>query len=426
MANMINETSNMSGCEENIIDIESDVSTITSNIVSDSETKYKRNYVNMSDLKSDSLLNKKTRKSNILELISEQRTGNKPNYVFNSNMAALKNSRLKSTNCLNTVHPELHVSDCEYIRSGQDGRSILGVWKGDQYDTILYKLILNLSPRESSVEDDTPSFIKSIKHMGPFFSRTDIKDICDTNYRNMNHVLYVGSYSNEDFITHSSVVLCSFINSSAIAGRQFVSLKELLSCCGSFNGDVYATGSEEGVIIYQDQEAIFHNHSMGRINSLEFNSSGNILYCGVNNVGIIIIDRRVPQMENCIVQDRKYSSGILEIKLFSNENSMIVSDTDGNLRQIDLRKRETVFSYSGHVGATKKIPFSLNEQADLLCATGTDKLTRLWSLRTGSHMCTVEPQIKSTKVHSCLIADECRWSVAIFQKNKVFIMEPDN
>ncbi|GBM57476.1 hypothetical protein AVEN_104542-1 [Araneus ventricosus] len=427
MPNMINEILITCGREENVVDIESDASTMTGNTVSGTGTKRKRNYViKMSDLKSSSSLNKKTWKSNILELISEHRSGNKPNSVFNSNMIALKTNRLKSTNFFSTVHPEVHVSDCEYIRTGQDGRCILGVWKGDQYDAILYKLDLNLSPRGSSVEDDTPSFLKSIEHIGPFFSKSDIKDICDTNCNNQKYVLYVGSYYNEDFIKQSSAVLCSFTNSSATTGKQYISLRELLCCCGSQNGDVFATGSEEGVFIYQDQEFIFHNQYIGKVNSVEFNSTGNILYCGINNSGITIFDRREAPWKNSTIQIMNYSSGISETKLFSNGNNMVVSGFDGSLSQIDLRKRETVLSYPGHAGANKKIPFSFSEHADLLCATGTDKLTRLWSLRTGSHLCTIEPQIKTKKVHSCLIVDEYRWLVAIFQKNRMYIMESES
>ncbi|CAL1292115.1 unnamed protein product [Larinioides sclopetarius] len=425
MANMINEILITCGWEENYIDIESDASTMTCNTMPGTGTKRKRNYViKMSDLKSNNLLNKKSRKSNVLELVSEQRNGNKPNSVFNSNIIALKTNKLKSTNFFTTVHPEVHVSDCEYIRSGQDGRCILGVWKGDAYDSILYKLALNLSPRGSSVEDDTPNFLKSIEHIGPFFSRSDIKDMCETNCNNQKYELYVGS-DNENFMKRSSAVLCSFTN-SATTGRQYISLRELLCCCGSQAGDVFATGSEKGVFIYQDQEFIFHNQYIGRVNSVEFNSIGNILYCGINNSGITIFDRREAPWKNSKIEIMNYSSGISETKLLSNENNMVVSGFDGSLSQIDLRKRETILSYPGHAGADKKIPFSFSEHVDLLCATGSDKLTRLWSLRTGSHLCTIEPQIKTKKVHSCLIVDEYRWLVAIFQKNRMCIMESDN
>lgn len=88
-------------------------------------------------------------------------------------------------------------------------------------------------------------------------------------------------------------------------------------------------------------------------------------------------------------------------------------------------------------------PITVREMADLLCVTGVDNITRLWSCATGELLHNIKPcnaggqnhhqwyakdfaysPRNARETHSVLFSSGLRWGVGIFQKEKIYVIVP--
>lgn len=85
---------------------------------------------------------------------------------------------------------------------------------------------------------------------------------------------------------------------------------------------------------------------------------------------------------------------------------------------MDLRMKRPVFQYPGYSNKQERRPLSVDDGLDLLCATGDDNVSRIWSLQSGDLLKTIYPfDEKRTNSHACLIASQRRWFLAVVQAN---------
>ncbi|PRD19878.1 UNVERIFIED_CONTAM: hypothetical protein NCL1_56151 [Trichonephila clavipes] len=362
----------------------------------------------------------KVMESNMIKFLSGHAIGNKSNEIFSSCILEWNARRMNTKRFKFTPRPGLQISECEFIRNGLNSDSIVGIWSGAQYDAILCKIKLNLQPRCTCTEnEEVQCFVEDHEQVGPFYSRHDIQDIRETFFRDNNYVMYVGNNNRLDSERRHSVLLYDANGNST--GLQYLTARELFCCNGNRNGHTFAVGAEDGVFVYNSGELTLYNKDIYRVNSVEFNCAGNVLYCGIEEPVLAMYDlREYPTNCNYMRISGLCPKGIIDSHLFANENNMLISGFDGSLSQIDLRMGKIVVNYNGHVG---KAPFSFSESADLVCATGADKSTQLWSLRTGEQLLTIEPKNKSRKVHSCLKYIGRQWAVILFQKNMMYVAE---
>ncbi|XP_054716950.1 uncharacterized protein LOC129226372 [Uloborus diversus] len=359
---------------------------------------------------------------NVINLLTRRSIGS--NVRFMSDFISLKAKQLSITNFFSTADSGIHITDCEFIRGAQNGLSLIGLWKGDPQDSVIYRLSFTFNSRYS-YSDESSSIVKSLDKIGPFFALTRVKDMCDARFRQQNCVLYVGNRFNDRSGIEGSTVLCNFSNNIYTYGRQYISKRDILSCAGSQLGDLFATGTEQGCYIFDDDRFTYKARLPGNVRSIEFNKTGEMLFCGVDTAGLTVFDLREPPWNRRTVRVNRFGPvGVSETKLLSDEKTMIISGSDGSLSKIDLTTNQTLITYPGHVGSYKKIPFSISESADILCATGCDNLTRLWSLSTGKQLHSIQPYFTGYKSHSWIISYENHWFIAMLQKDQLYTMEP--
>ncbi|GFY42961.1 uncharacterized protein TNIN_292531 [Trichonephila inaurata madagascariensis] len=407
--------------ENSVVYIDCDASTMTGTY--DSGNKRRRNQGSEAfEFKYVNSPSEKVMESNMIKFLSGHEIGNKSSEIFSSGMLTWNSRRMNTKRFKITAQPEIQISECEFIRNGLNSHSIVGMWSGAQYDAILYKIELNLQSRCTCTENEVQCIVKDFELVGPFYSRYDIRDIRETFFRDNNYVLYIGSNNKPDSERRHSVML--YHSNGNTTGMQYLTARELYCCNGNQNGHTFAAGAEEGVFVYHSGDLKLYN-DLNRVNSVEFNRAGNVLYCGIEKPALAMYDlREYPTICHYLNISGLCTMGMVDSHLLANENNMLISGFDGSLSQIDLRKSETVVKYPSHARSSEKAPFSFSESADLVCATGTDKLTRLWSLRTGEQLCTIEPKNKSRKVHSCLKYIDRQWAVILFQKNMMYVAEP--
>ncbi|KAG8182376.1 hypothetical protein JTE90_010739 [Oedothorax gibbosus] len=158
----------------------------------------------------------------------------------------------------------------------------------------------------------------------------------------------------------------------------------------------------------------------GEVRSIEFNKRGTLIYIGVHTGHVQLLDNRT---RDIVFRKKVGNIGIDEVVLLYNEENLICEAFDGKLFNVDLRMMRPICHYYGHLHSpSHKVPFSLSESNDLLCATGTDNVTRLWSLSTGGNpMKLVQPPKKEHPCRSWLVSDGCKFLVYQYQREKCYI-----
>lgn len=85
-----------------------------------------------------------------------------------------------------------------------------------------------------------------------------------------------------------------------------------------------------------------------------------------------------------------------------------------------MRKR--INEYLGHVHSPRKVPFSISEPNNLLCATGLDSITRIWSLgKGGDPIVTIHPPEVRGTCRSWLVSDGYKCLLYQYQKTNAYI-----
>ncbi|GIX87457.1 uncharacterized protein CEXT_704521 [Caerostris extrusa] len=92
---------------------------------------------------------------------------------------------------------------------------------------------------------------------------------------------------------------------------------------------------------------------------------------------------------------------------------------------VDLRIKKATFQYPNHYSLYKKLVFSLNESVNVLCASGEDNITRLWSLKEGKllHSLPLTHQDYCGQINSFLEADGRRMFVHILFGDSIHTYE---
>ncbi|XP_035225961.1 uncharacterized protein LOC118198406 [Stegodyphus dumicola] len=290
---------------------------------------------------------------NVLRLLSSREKGAASSSNFISDLSTMKARELSLTNFFFTSNSSTHITDCEFIRGSRDGKSIIGLWKGDHYDAIIYRLTFEFSSKYEN-SDKIPPIVKSVGKVGPFFALTRVRDMCDARFRQQNCVLYVGNRFNERSVMEGSTVLCNFTNDSYTYGRQYISKRDILSCAGNAHGELFATGTEQGCYIFDDDRFTYKARLPGNVRSIEFNDSGKMLFCGVDTAGLTVFDLREPPCNRRTVRVNRFGPvGVSETKLLSGEKTMIVSGIDGSLSKSYVQNVRRVMN--GEKGNVQKI-----------------------------------------------------------------------
>lgn len=274
--------------------------------------------------------------SKVIDYMFQRQKGqsNKP-----LNLSSIGTDQFTPKRFFYTTHSELHIGSCEFIKAGLDGESVVGLWEGNQYDGIVYKLQIKLNSSCSSRYADAPvKTIASLKRIGPYFVQTRIADMTDTYFGNQNCVLYVGK---KRVVTPglSSSVACTFACTSPTNGKQYMLASRQVTCCSGCRYDnMFGVGTTEGIIIYKDEFVAYSDEYNEKINSMELSRYGNVVYCGCDSAHLIVYDLR-NESPVCYKppMDGLNDLGISNIKLLSNENELIVSTFGGGLGKVSYR-----------------------------------------------------------------------------------------
>lgn len=275
----------------------------------------------------------KYRRRSVFNVIDDRIYGSSLNTNFCSEFSSLKVKQLTPVSCFQTVNCDSYNKECEFVRGSRDGKSIIALWKGSHYGAIIYRIIFKFGPISQSCSI-IPSVVQSIEPIGPFYALTHIRDMCDAQFRQQNCVLYVGNRTLKENM-EGSTVLCNFTNTSYTYGRQYLSKKYILSCAGSTKGEYFATGTEQGCYIFDDDRCTYKARLPGNVCSVEFNNSGKMLFCGVDTSGLTVFDLREPPWNRRTVRVNRFKPvGISETRILSDEKSMIACGIDGSLSKV--------------------------------------------------------------------------------------------
>ncbi|XP_023239992.1 DDB1- and CUL4-associated factor 4-like [Centruroides sculpturatus] len=161
----------------------------------------------------------------------------------------------------------------------------------------------------------------------------------------------------------------------------------LWSCTWNKHTQTFAIGGEHLIRAINLNGGVCNIPFKENCFSLTYNLFGNQLFVGSNIGNLSCFDLRSAKF----ISSEKLGKGISYIKLLKNENFIITSGFEGKLLQVDLRTWKPVLEYPEHVNDYLKLPFSIDEEANVLCSVGQDRNTRLWSLNEGKLLHSIRP-----------------------------------
>ncbi|XP_059154866.1 DDB1- and CUL4-associated factor 4-like protein 2 isoform X2 [Physella acuta] len=124
----------------------------------------------------------------------------------------------------------------------------------------------------------------------------------------------------------------------------------------------------------------------------------NILYNGTRAGLILSHDVRChgsggPQAE------MRQNEGIGCLRHQKDENYIMASDFSGTICTWDQRMHKVVMRYKGLINSHYQLPFYLDESETLLCSTGSDSYSKLWSVGSGELLRSIPPPYSTTPGH---------------------------
>ncbi|KFM68111.1 DDB1- and CUL4-associated factor 4, partial [Stegodyphus mimosarum] len=300
---------------------------------------------------------------------------------LSSQVVSLKLRQLKLVNS-SRVDLSDYVS-CYYVKGFK--RDLVGVWTYHEYSAALLKSVSFQYSKLTSKSDDllpsiSEAFCSDIVNLPSY----KVFDLCGLSTGDQDYILYVAnSYSRHKNIAHLAPIdVNEWADQPDDVVRRFEHQEILWSCAWNSFKRRFAIGADR--CFYLHDYVSFSDKielPKGQPHSLDFNSNGNLLYCGLHMGELTCFDLRsddrVPALTVSLCKNISY------IKLLSDEQTIIASGFNNVLLNIDLRTKKIVFQYPNHHSLYKKLAFSLDESLNILCAPGEDNITRLWTLNDG-------------------------------------------
>ncbi|KAF8770934.1 uncharacterized protein LOC129989225 [Argiope bruennichi] len=300
---------------------------------------------------------------------------------FSNQVMKLKLKQLKLVSCSRVDFSDY--VNCYYVKGFR--KDLLGAWSYHEYSATLLKSISFQYANSDSKNNKLQSSVTDI-YCADIVTLPSYKvfDLCGLSCGEQDYVLYVAnSYSRHKNIAHlARIGVNEWGDLQDDIVRRFEHKEILWSCSWNNFRQRFAIGADRGFYLH-DYESFSKKIDLpkGQPYSLDFNKDGNMLYCGLHNGDLLCFDLRVePKVPSLTVP---LSKNISNIKLLSDEQTVIASGFNSVLFNVDLRTKKAVFQYPNHFSCYKKLIFSLSESLNVLCASGEDNITRLWSLKDG-------------------------------------------
>lgn len=357
---------------------------------------------------------------NILKLISDHEYGRFKGLSYESHVTKLKVSQLKRS--AEEFEIDSDISFCKFLKPSDAG-CMIGVWQRNMdpasKHSSVYQLKFVYNQKYCCDEYESCPIISDLSCNGPFFKRMDVTDSCEKNMRDKSLLLYVGN----TVVSGGRIVLNITDNSSDSSMRGLSEMiwrspKNIWSCASNAFSEQFVAGTEKGCFIFDMFNFAEMEIYRGNVLAVEFSKNGNLLYCGLDKNELILYDLRENAWQTLGSQCNHLGlHGVNEIKLLSDEKTMIICTTDGKLWKMDWRMKRPIFQYPDSANKGDRRPLSMDEGLDLMCATGEDNCSRIWSLRSGELLKTIYPFHQRANSHACLIAEQRRWFIAVVQAN---------
>lgn len=277
---------------------------------------------------------------NISRLITNHERGLLKKTSFESQVTKIKVRQLKRSAEEFEIDPD--ISYCKFIRTS-DTDCLIGVWQKNMdpasKHSSVYHLKFEYNQQHYNIDKyETCSIISDLSCSGPFFKRMDVTDSCERNMKDKSFLLYVGNTA----VSGGRIVLnITDINtessSSGLSEIIWRSPKCIWSCASNAYSERFAAGTENGCFVFDLLNFMEVENLQANILAVEFNKAGNLLYCGREKGELILYDLRQDAWGNISWHfDRTSFSGIKEMKLLSDETSMLICGTDGALWRVSI------------------------------------------------------------------------------------------
>lgn len=274
---------------------------------------------------------------NVINVITNHQYGLQPDLSYQSDVIKLKVRQLRRSLDEFEIDPDL--SYCKILRNADNG-CLIGVWQKNMDPASRHSYTYHMKfeynePLSNYKEDISCPIVSNLSCLGPYFKRMDVTDACERTVGEHSYLLYVGNTA----VSGGRVVLNinnNESNSEDCFPEVVWHLPKCLWSCASSSQGLYAAGTENSFIIF--------NHTCDLVNelnlhtnvlALDFNKDGNLLYCGTKD-RLFICDTRQNVGTNegrhqCISVSQ---NGTKEIKVLSDENTVIVTETNGTLWKV--------------------------------------------------------------------------------------------
>ncbi|GFT66670.1 DDB1-and CUL4-associated factor 4 [Nephila pilipes] len=320
----------------------------------------------------------------------------------------LKNLQLKQEYSYPCGNEDLNI---QFLKGGI--KTLYGMWVSDFHGSFCYAF-------GDFRNSTTPPELEAHKYEITYLpSQIKVADLCE-GFSHPLCLLYVGN----DWISGTGTARLTWrrhvSDDVTEISRHFYVNSAVWSCASNKFTDQFALGVENGIYVNSPIAHLYVKYIKGQTHSVCFNKMGDLIFAGVNNGKLAVIDtrNRAP-----VLKYKLQDYSIHDISLLSNENYLICAGVNGYLSKIDLRMQRSVVDYLGEMRSTVKIPISINESHNLLCSTGCDNVTRLWSLGGGTPLKCIRPPVENIDCRSWLMADSSKCTIYLLQSNQVYVYE---
>lgn len=167
---------------------------------------------------------------------------------------------------------------------------------------------------------------------------------------------------------------------------------EMLYSSTAHSSNTFAVGGEDKIRLFTpfSQPATsstgFHDHTclkcQGKATAMRFGENGTKLYVATNKGILHIFDSSTKKQ---VHQQTVAAKTIFSIEIMKNQNQVLFSGHDDQLRLLDIRNlSQPVITFAEHKNNCRKFFVSVDETVGVVCSPGDDLHVRLWSLRTGA------------------------------------------
>ncbi|GFV81210.1 DDB1-and CUL4-associated factor 4 [Trichonephila clavipes] len=320
----------------------------------------------------------------------------------------LKGLRLDQEYTYPNGNEELNI---RYLKSGH--RSLYGLWISPSNGTYCYAF-------GDFKNSTTPPELQAHKYEITFLpSQINVADLCE-GFSHPLCLLYVGN----DWISGHGTARLTWrrhvSDDVTEISRHFYVNSSVWCCASNKFTDKFALGVENGVYVNSPMAHLYTKHLKGQTHAVCFNKMGYLIFAGVNSGKLAIIDTRDQEP---VTKYKLHNHCINDVSVLSDENFVICAGVGDYLSKIDLRMQRSVVDYIGEMRSHAKVPFSFNESHNLLCSTGCDNVTRLWSLGGGYPLKYIRPPVENIVCRSWLMKDSSKCSIYMVQSNLVYVYE---